>query len=85
MGLRNAVGASTGRLDLGNGGDTVTLRDGSGGTVDSTTYTSALSSTDGVSMNRGPDVSFGAPFVLHHTLATLPSSPGTRVDGTAFP
>jgi hypothetical protein len=84
-GLPNAVGASTNKLDLGNGGDTVTLRDGSGGIVDSTTYTFELSSTDGVSMNRSPDVSFGAPFVLHNTLATLPSSPGTRVDGSAFP
>ena len=53
--------------------------------MDSTTYTSALSATDGVSMNRSPDVGFGGPFVLHTTLSTLLCSPGTRVDGSAFP
>jgi endonuclease/exonuclease/phosphatase family metal-dependent hydrolase len=84
-GLSTAVGASTGRLDLSNSGDTVTLRDGLAGTVDSASYTSALSGTDGVSMNRSPDVSPSGAFVLHTTLATLPYSPGTRVNGSAFP
>lgn len=71
-----ASAASTGQLNLSNSGDTVTLADNGGTTIDSFTYTSALSGTDGVSMNRSPDGSTG-PFVLHTTLSTAPSSPGT--------
>ncbi|WP_437875436.1 lamin tail domain-containing protein [Sorangium sp. So ce513] len=81
-----AVGASTGTLHLGNGGDTVTLRNASGATVDSVTYSSSLAGQDGVSMNRNPDASAGAPFVLHNTL-TPPggsSSPGKRANGLSF-
>jgi hypothetical protein len=50
------------------------------------TYSSALSGTDGVSMNRSPDATAGAPFVLHTALAAQAAqrSPGTRFDGTAF-
>ena len=33
-----AVAASMGQLNLSNGGDTVTLKDAFGGTVDGTTY-----------------------------------------------
>jgi endonuclease/exonuclease/phosphatase family metal-dependent hydrolase len=81
--LTNAVAASTGGLSLNNGGDTVTLRDASSALKDSFAYTSALSGTDGVSMNRSPDGSTG-PFVLHTTISSLQSSPGTRADGTAW-
>lgn len=84
-GLTNAIAASTGSLVLGNSGDTVSLASTSG-TVDSVTYSSALSGTDGVSMNRSPDATAGAPFVLHTALAAQAAqrSPGTRFDGTAF-
>lgn len=67
--------ASTGTLGLSNSGDSVTVANSSGTTIDSLTYTSTLSSTDGVSMNRSPDGSTGS-FVLHTTLSTKSSSPG---------
>ncbi|KYF68996.1 endonuclease [Sorangium cellulosum] len=78
-----AVGASTGALGLGNSGDTLTLRSASTATVDSVTYSSALANQDGVSMNRNPDASAGAPFVLHNMLGGS-SSPGKRTDGLPF-
>lgn len=83
-GLTNAVGASTGTLGLGNSGDTVTVKNAAGATVDTFTYGSSLSSTDGVSMNRGPDASATAGFVLHTTLSTLGASAGKRANGSAF-
>jgi endonuclease/exonuclease/phosphatase family metal-dependent hydrolase len=79
-----AIGSSTGTLSLANAGDTVSLRNASGATLDSFTYTSALSSTDGVSMNRNPDGSTGAPFVLHTTISNLSASPGRRASGSSF-
>ncbi|WP_437587386.1 lamin tail domain-containing protein [Sorangium sp. So ce1000] len=78
-----AVAASTGSLNLGNSGDTVTLRSASGATVDTVTYASGLAAQDGVSMNRSPDASPGAPFALHSTLGAS-ASPGLRANGTAF-
>jgi len=81
--LGNAVAASSGGLSFANGGDSVILRDGSAATKDSFTYGSSLSGTDGVSMNRSPDGSTGS-FVLHTNLSSLSSSPGTRVNGSAF-
>ena len=83
-GTPSAIGASTGSLNLGNSGDTVSVRDTGGTTVDTFTYGTSLSSTDGVSMNRNPDATAGAPFVLHTSLSTLASSPGTRANGAAF-
>jgi endonuclease/exonuclease/phosphatase family metal-dependent hydrolase len=83
-GLSNAVAASAGGLSLNNGGDTVTLKDSSAAVVDSFAYTSNLASTDGASMNRSPDGSAGASFVMHTTLSLAASSPGTRVDGSGF-
>ena len=82
-GLGNAIAASTGSLSLNNGVDTVTLASPTG-TVDTVSYTSALSGTDGVSMNRSPDGDPAGKFVLHNTLSASLSSPGTRFDGTAF-
>lgn len=79
-----AIGASTGALGLSNGGDTVTLADDLGDPVDSITYTSSLSGTDGVSMNRDPDATAGADLVLHTELASAGSSPGTHADGSPF-
>lgn len=83
-GVARAVAASTGTLGLSNGGDTVTLRDGGGATIDSFAYPSALSGTDGVSMNRSPDAIPGGGFVLHTSLGPLASSAGGRANGTAF-
>lgn len=83
-GLTSAVAASTGTLSLNNSGDTVTLSSSSGTVISSFTYTSTLASQDGVSMNRNPDGGATASFVLHNTLSSLPSSPGTRADGTPW-
>ncbi|HEU4561349.1 MAG TPA: lamin tail domain-containing protein [Longimicrobium sp.] len=82
-GLTNAVAASTGQLNLANGGDSVILKDGGGVVKNSYSYGSSLSGTDGVSMNRSPDATTGS-FVLHTTLGSLQSSAGKRVNGTAF-
>ncbi|MFL5352808.1 lamin tail domain-containing protein [Archangium sp.] len=83
-GLTNAVACTSGTLALGNSGDTVTLKSSAGTTVDTTTYASSLAGTDGVSMNRSPDATSGATFVLHTSVSSLTSSPGTRASGTAF-
>jgi hypothetical protein len=83
-GLTNAVAASTGTLGLGNSGDTVTVKNASGTTMDTYTYSSSLSGTDGVSMNRSPDASATGSFVLHTSLSSLSSSPGKHASGTAF-
>jgi hypothetical protein len=82
-GLTNAVAASTGALNLANGGDQVIVRNGST-TINSFTYTSSLAGTDGVSMNRSPDTSATGGFVLHTALSSLASSGGKRAIGTAF-
>ncbi len=83
-GLTNAVAASTGQLNLANSGDSVTVKNSAGTTVDTATFSSTLGGTDGVSANRSPDATSGASFVLHTTLSSLLASPGTRADGTAF-
>ncbi len=83
-GLTNALACSTGTLGLSNSGDTVTLKNAAGVTVDSFTYTSTLASADGVSMNRSPDGSSTGAFVLHSSLGASSSSPGVRVSGAAF-
>lgn len=82
-GLANAVAASTGALNLANGGDKVIVRNGTT-TINSFTYPSSLAVTDGVSMNRSPDTSATGGFVLHTSLSTLASSGGKRSSGTAF-
>ncbi|HWU86582.1 MAG TPA: lamin tail domain-containing protein [Kofleriaceae bacterium] len=79
-----AVPASTGGLSLGNSGDTVTLRDGAGTSIDAVTYPSSLGAVDGVSMNRNPDASATGVFALHTAISTSPASPGTRANGTGF-
>lgn len=82
-GMTNAVAASTGTLALGNSGDSVILKNGTT-TVNSYTYASSLSSTDGVSMNRNPDATSAGTFVLHTAVSSLASSAGTRANGTAY-
>ncbi|HWO18862.1 MAG TPA: lamin tail domain-containing protein [Kofleriaceae bacterium] len=79
-----AVAASTGTLALGNSGDTVTVRNAAGTQVDGFTYSSTLSAVDGVSMNRSPDATEGAAFVLHTQLSAAGSSAGLRASGAAF-
>lgn len=79
-----AVAASTGTLGLGNSGDTVTLRNAAGTQVDGFVYSSALSASDGVSMNRSPDGSASGTFVLHTQVSGAAASPGKRANGTAY-
>ncbi|NUQ73971.1 MAG: lamin tail domain-containing protein [Polyangiaceae bacterium] len=83
-GLSNAVAASSGGLALANSGDTVTLKDGSGVVVDTFAYGSALAGTDGVSMNRNPDMTADGAWALHTTIAGLSSSPGKMANGSDF-
>ncbi|HYO57295.1 lamin tail domain-containing protein, partial [Archangium sp.] len=83
-GVTNAVASSTGTLGLANSGDTVTVKDAANASIDSFTYPSSLGAADGVSMNRNPDASAGAGFVLHNSLSSLTSSAGKRTNGTAF-
>lgn len=73
--------ASSGALGLNNGGDTVTLSDGSGGTVDSHNYGSE--GGDDQSLVRSPE--FTGAFVQHTTVSTDAFSPGRQVDGTPLP
>jgi endonuclease/exonuclease/phosphatase family metal-dependent hydrolase len=83
-GLTNAAPASTGGLSLNNGGDTVTLRNNSGATIQTFTYSSALAGTDGVSMNRSPDGAAAGAFALHTSISSLQSSPGVRASGAPW-
>ena len=84
-GLPNAVAASTGRLDLSNSGETITLRDAAAGTVDTAVLSSSVTGTDGVSANRSIDGTSGSPFVLHTSVVPgRTSSPGVRADGSPF-
>ncbi|MBN1206050.1 MAG: lamin tail domain-containing protein [Myxococcaceae bacterium] len=82
-GTPNAVTASTGGLVLSNSGTTVYVKNGTT-TINSFKYTSSLSGTDGVSMNRNPDATATGTFVLHTTLSSAKASPGTHVNGSAF-
>lgn len=83
-GLTNAVACSSGTLSLGNGSEQVCLKDGGGGVKDCFTYTSALSGTDGVSMNRSPDGGASGTFVLHTAVGAGSSSAGKRASGAAW-
>ena len=67
-GLTNAVAASTGSLNLGNSGDTVTLKNAAGDGGGHRHLSPRRSpGTDGVSVNRSPDATSGGTFVLHTT------------------
>ncbi|CAM3264968.1 hypothetical protein G4177_00375 [Corallococcus sp. ZKHCc1 1396] len=81
-GTPDTVAASGGTLSLNNTSDTVQLRRVDGGVVDTYGYGSTV---DDVSINRSPDMTPDAGFVLHTTLSPgLTSSPGRRADGGAF-
>ncbi len=74
--------ASSGQLGLNNGGDTVTLHDGTGNVA---VVTYGGEGGNDQSLTRDPDVTGG---FVQHTAATGSGgalfSPGTRVDGSAF-
>jgi endonuclease/exonuclease/phosphatase family metal-dependent hydrolase len=80
-GLTNAVAASTGNLSLNNGGDTVTVRNNSGATIQTFTYSPSLANSDGVSMNRNPDGTASGAFALHTNISLAQSSAGVRASG----
>lgn len=82
-GTPNAIASSTGGLSFSNSSDQVSVRNGAT-IVNSFSYTSALSGTDGVSMNRNPDATASGTFVLHTAISSLKGSPGTRSNGSAF-
>ncbi|RMD95280.1 MAG: choice-of-anchor D domain-containing protein, partial [Calditrichaeota bacterium] len=76
--------ASTGSLALNNSGDTVTLKDSVGNTVDEHAYGSEGGQDQ--SLTRNPDGS--GDFARHSTIASANGalfSPGTQIDGTPFP
>jgi hypothetical protein len=82
-GRTNALAASTNALGLSNDGDTVRLRLADGGVVDQMSF--GPTTADNVSINRNPDATPDAGFVLHNTLPSgFNSSPGQRSDRTEF-
>ncbi|MER6091352.1 lamin tail domain-containing protein [Streptomyces bluensis] len=64
-----AVAASTGGLNLANSGDSVSLRDSAGATIQSMSYSSTLANSDGVSINRSPDLNATGAWVKHNTIS----------------
>jgi predicted extracellular nuclease len=76
--------ASTGGMLLDDGGDTVTLNDG---TADVVSYTYGAEGGNDQSLTRDPDVTGADPLVLHSTAAGSGGalfSPGTQIDDTPF-
>ena len=76
--------ASTGSLGLNNGGDNITLNDGSS---DAAVAVYGSEGGDNQSLTLDPDVTGALPYVKH-TLATGSGgtlfSPGTQIDGSSF-
>ena len=73
--------ASEGGLGLNNQGDFVTLSRTDGTVVDAFAYEGT---SNGVSWNRSSELDPTSTAVLHTDLISHPSSPGGRVDGSAF-
>jgi predicted extracellular nuclease len=76
--------ASTGSLGLNNGGDTVTLSDGTN-EVASVSY--GGEGSDNQSLTRDPDITGALPWVKHSQATGSGGasfSPGTRIDGSTF-
>ena len=73
--------ASGGQLRLNNSGDTVTLKDASGGTLGAVSY--GGEGSDNQSLTRSPD--FTGSFVKHTTISSNLFSPGATTDGVSLP
>ncbi|MBJ6764951.1 putative Ig domain-containing protein [Myxococcaceae bacterium JPH2] len=81
-GTPNTVAASVGGLALNNSSDSVRLKRPDAGIEDEMSYTSTV---DNVSVNRSPDATLDAGFVLHNVLSPgRTSSAGLRADGGVF-
>jgi hypothetical protein len=84
----NAMGSGlvfTATLSLNNGGDVITIRDGSGNVVESVAFGGSEGSAN-QSVNRNPDI-VGTSFALHSSIADSGGrrfSPGTRTNGVPF-
>ncbi|HCH62822.1 MAG: hypothetical protein CL927_18255 [Deltaproteobacteria bacterium] len=76
--------ASEGTLGLSNSGDTVLMLDSSGLVMGEVTFGGNLTARDGVSMVRTVEGDPDAQFVLHDTVSSAPSSPGTPTNGNAW-
>ena len=77
--------ASTGSLGLNNGGDVVSLLDGTNAVI--ATYTYGAEGGNNTSLTRSPDITGGTPLVAHNTApgsGGALQSPGTQVDGSSF-
>ncbi|HXG65391.1 MAG TPA: lamin tail domain-containing protein [Blastocatellia bacterium] len=75
----------TASLSLNNGGDTITIKDSGGATVEAITFGSSEGNAN-QSINRNPDVT-GTGFAPHSTLADSGGrlfSPGARASGNPF-
>jgi phosphatidylserine/phosphatidylglycerophosphate/cardiolipin synthase-like enzyme len=82
--IPTAIVSTSTYLSLNNSGDTITLHDASGASIDVVRYTT---SADGVSWNRERDGIAplgGDDWMYHDDLSSLSSSPGTLADGSAF-
>jgi len=82
-GLVFAIGSAG--LSLNNGGDTITLKDSNGTTIESVTYGSTEGNAN-ESINRTPDVT-GFAFATHSSIPGSGGrlfSPGTLVNGSPF-
>jgi predicted extracellular nuclease len=76
--------ATGGQLGLNNGGDTVTLNNG---TSDVTSYVYGAEGGQNESLTRAPDVTGADPLVKHATATGSGGalqSPGTKIDGSQF-
>ncbi|MBK9765219.1 MAG: lamin tail domain-containing protein [Flavobacteriales bacterium] len=83
FGLAVVQTASSGQLGLNNGGDDITLRDGSSTVIASYTY--GAEGGNNASLTRDPDIT--GSFVLHSAATNAGGtlfSPGTRNDGSSF-
>ncbi|MCP3100680.1 lamin tail domain-containing protein [Myxococcus sp. K15C18031901] len=82
VGMPNASSASSpDGLRFNRANDGVYLLRADDSVADSASYGST---TQGTSFNRNPDGNAVGNWVAHTTMSTNPSSPGTRVDGSAF-
>lgn len=81
--IPGAVNASSGSLGLVNTAGTVTLKDSAGNVVNAFTYGA---NTEGISVNRSPDLSQAGSIVNHNSVpgASGSISPGKKADQSAY-